>query len=389
MKVLIYFNKQELKDSGGPNGYLYNLLKNYSGNEIELLDYSVANNGHLKKIYDKLPNFLKQIYRFIHNTRFFKTLKKGEHFNGLDFLKYDIVHFNECFSLYKERNFLKDFAGTIVLTNHTPSAPKVEAMNYFLTSFEKKFLKKKRSKFLDEIFNYSFNRADYICYPTLYSDESYYEEWPEYKRIIKNKKIIYLLTGITKKKINIDRIGFRKSHDISNNNFVISYVGRHNEVKGYDTVKKLFPIYSKNDHVTFLIGGKEYPLKGYKNEKNRVEVGWTNDAGSLINASDVFVLPNKETYFDIVLLEVLSLGIPIICSYTGGNKYFQGKSNGIFFYQSFEELIDKIDYLRSLGREKIKSLGLENKKLYEESFTNSVFLDNYINLMRSLLKHEN
>lgn len=388
MKILIYFNKQEISDRGGPSGYLYNLLRNYEGNEIQLLDYPTMNSGFLKKVYLKLPNFVKQFYRLLHNIKLIKDLKKGDHYKNLDFSQFDIIHFNECFSLYKERKFLRNYKGIIVLTNHTPSAPKVEIMDTFLTGFEKKLLRKKRSIFFDELFKYAFLKADYICYPTKFSDEAYFKERPEYKKIIENKKIIYLLTGITEKGYKLSREEFRKKYNISQQSFVISYVGRHLETKGYDVLKEVFNTFKNQKKFTFLIGGKEYPLKGYKNEKNRIEVGRTNDAGSLIHSSDVFILPNKETYFDIVLLEVLSLGVPIICSFTGGNKYFYGLSKGILFYKTTEELIDKISYVSNLNKKELENMGQDNRKLYDSRFTNSVFVHDYLDLMRSLLKYE-
>lgn len=62
------------------------------------------------------------------------------------------------------------------------------------------------------------------------------------------------------------------------------------------------------------------------------EVGWTNDSQSIIAASDVFVLPNRETYFDIIMLEVLSCGKIVIASRTGGNKYFEKiGAKGVFY----------------------------------------------------------
>ncbi len=46
----------------------------------------------------------------------------------------------------------------------------------------------------------------------------------------------------------------------------------------------------------------------------------------------------KETYFDLVMLEVLSLGKIIIASYTGGNKYFKSSfAKGVFTYSKLEE----------------------------------------------------
>ena len=63
--------------------------------------------------------------------------------------------------------------------------------------------------------------------------------------------------------------------------------------------EKLF----NNQNTYFLIAGKEEPMKGLDNS-HWIEVGWTNDPHSLIAASDVFVLPNHETYFDLVFLSM-------------------------------------------------------------------------------------
>ena len=63
-----------------------------------------------------------------------------------------------------------------------------------------------------------------------------------------------------------------------------------------------------------------------------IEVGWTDEPHSLTNASDCLVVPNRQTYFDLVILEGLSLGIPIVTSMTGGNKYFKKEKCGGVFY---------------------------------------------------------
>ena len=137
----------------------------------------------------------------------------------------------------------------------------------------------------------------------------------------KKKKHRYMPTGIVGCKAKVNREDFRKKYGIPDNAFVISYAGRHNEIKGYADLKKLGEKLLADKNVYFLIAGKEEPMTGLKND-HWIEVGWTNDPHSLIAASDVFVLPNHETYFDLILLEVLSLGVPVVMSRTGGNKYF-------------------------------------------------------------------
>ena len=91
--------------------------------------------------------------------------------------------------------------------------------------------------------------------------------------------------------VKVNREDFRKKYGIPDNAFVISYAGRHNEIKGYADLKRLGEKLLADKNVYFLIAGKEEPMTGLKND-HWIEVGWTNDPHSLIAASDVFVLPN-------------------------------------------------------------------------------------------------
>jgi glycosyltransferase involved in cell wall biosynthesis len=137
-------------------------------------------------------------------------------------------------------------------------------------------------------------------------------------------------------------------------------------------------------NIYFLIAGKEEPLKGINNDR-WIEAGWTNDPHSLIAAADVFVLPNKETYFDIVMLEVLSLGKIVVASNTGGNKYFRKiNAEGIFLYNSINEAISLINRVKDMPGEEKARLEQINKRLFNEKFTSEIFCNNYIELLNEL-----
>lgn len=386
MKILIFYPKDQIKDSGGPSGYLFNLLSNYKGNEIELLPcQGKTKSSSLKMFLKKAPSFLVNVFKILYHVKYFFSLKKGSNLD-IDFDKYDIIHFHDCFSYYSIRKKLVDYKGKILLTNHTPTSPQVEMFDFYLTNFEKKIFEFEKT-IINDACSYAFKNADYIIYPTLTSDESYYKDWPEYANIIKNKKIITLLTGVKEKPVNIKREDFRRKYNISDNDFVFCYIGRHVDVKGYDTFKSLFDLFKNCPNVKFLIAGKEGPLYGFDNDR-WIEVGRTKDSGSVINACDCFVLPNKETYFDIVLLEVLSIGKPIITSYTGGNKYFKNKSEGIFLYSNFDELKKMAYDILSKDDLDLQKMGNANRKLYKLEFTREKFLFNYLNLLQKVYKNE-
>ena len=134
----------------------------------------------------------------------------------------------------------------------------------------------------------------------------------------------------------------------------------------------------------FLIAGKEEPLQGLDN-KRWIEVGWTDDPHSLIAASDVFVLPNRETYFDLVMLEVLSLGTIIVANNTGGNKYFsKTNTNGIILFNGKAEAVRQIETVMQIDMDSKNKMMENNKKLFNEQFSLDVFANNYCRLINSL-----
>ena len=124
-------------------------------------------------------------------------------------------------------------------------------------------------------------------------------------------------------------------------------------------------------------------MKGL-NHNRWIEVGWTDDPYSIINASDVFLLPNKETYFDLILLEVLSLGKIVIASKTGGNKYFERFKNSGILFENCTGAIMEIEKMKNKAVGERQLLENYNKELFKKYFTSSVFSDNYIKLITSL-----
>ena len=195
-----------------------------------------------------------------------------------------------------------------------------------------------------------------------------------------------MTTGTAPKSALVTKEEMRKKYGIPQDAFVISYVGRHNEIKGYDALKEIGKqLLDANDNTYVFIAGTEGPL--YHLEHNRwIEVGWTKDPGSVIQASDVFVLPNKETYFDLVMLEVLSLGQIVVASYTGGNKYFAKYENsGIFLYSNNAEAENIINTLIKMSEVERNELRKKNLELYKAEFTNEAFAKRYIDSLHKIL----
>lgn len=388
-KILIYLYRSSLRPIGGPIGYNYNLKCQFeakSSKDIYFIETSKKSdliNERINRIqYSKLKQLLviaKSVYKKT------KMLYGFRHKAIVDLQNYDIVHFHSTIDMYNAKDDLKNYKGKVVLTSHTPTLPSKEIYDG-LTDFEKKYLNFLYKNLL-RIDEYSFKRADYIIFPCEEAEEPYYHNSKDYAlfKATNHFKYRYLLTGINPCIAKISCNDIRRRYKIPQSAFVVCYIGRHNEIKGYDDLKDIGrELLEKNDDLYILVAGKESPLKGL-NHNRWIEVGWTDDPYSIINASDVFLLPNKETYFDLILLEVLSLGKIIIASKTGGNKYFERfKDSGVLLFENCIGAIMEIEKLKNRTVGERQLLENYNKDMFRKYFTSSVFSDNYIKLITSL-----
>lgn len=387
MKVLIYYDVNQLKPTGGPSGYLFNLSKGLEANSnIFFLRGHQKTKPAFKK--PKLPHFL---IRYLKDLIWRKRAKKIFDFprqtSDIVFDNYDIVHFHTTGDLFNCRQLLKDYHGKVLLTSHCPKAPYLEIMEDMISKRELAKHKKIYER-LEEVDRYAFERADYLVFPCQDAEEPYLNTWGFYRQKSDEYdfKKKYIPTGIVGCSLSKSRQDIRESYGIPKDAFVISYVGRHSEVKGYDTLIKMWSVYQDNPNVYFLICGKTGDI-AYPNDKRWIEVGWTDSPMDYVAASDLYILPNKETYFDLVLLEVLSIGQLILCSRTGGNKYFeQFKKSGIYFYDDFSSLTNTIKKIMSMPSEERAERQAENKKLFDNNFTVKEFAKNYQQLYESIFK---
>lgn len=381
MKVLEYVNENKVIPIGGPCGYVYNLSNRFPEKEehIFFISQSEKSSGiqGLKKYF---PRIIVDIARAIKETKFVHAILKGDEVipNMND---YDIIHFHSAFDFERCKNALLNYRGKVLLTIHTPIPPFQEPYQDYNSSITRFFGGKYRMRKYTKVCNDALDDCDYLVFPCPEAEESYHILWDGYsaKRKKIEEKVVYLPTGCVPKKPKIGKSEIRSSLSYKESDFIICYVGRHSSSKGYDSLINLASQMT-NDDIKFLICGKEGPLfPPYL--PNWHEVGWTKDADSYINASDVFVLPNKNTYFDLVFLEVLSIGKIIVASNTGGNKYFKRYDNaGIFLYDSCEDAKKILLEIKSMSDNEREELGERNKDIFKSHFSPDIFSRHYYEL---------
>ena len=384
---------------GGPAGYLYNLREYLNAQDIKNIIF--YNNEEYReeikkeKKFKKIRKFLKKLKRKKTDYEIFKKFvdRKMKLYEGdYEFVnEYDIIHFHDTDSLYKAKDILVNFKGKVLLTSHCPKTPALEHIEDNLKSSYEQFPVDLRDK-LESMERYAFNRADYIVFPCEEAMEPYMEDDAIANILAERKRreeILYIPTGIPLKKIEKNADIFIEK-GIEKNNFIVTYVGRHNEVKGYDFLLKFGKeVLERYSDITFVIAGQESEILKPLDNERWIEYGWTNKTYEIIKSSDLFVLPNKKTYFDLILLEVLSMGTSVLMSRTGGNKYFQKylENSGLFYFEK-ENLSDALNEFEKIYRiwkeNKLNILGEKNLELFKLEFTIDSFGENYLKLLEKV-----
>lgn len=402
---LIIIDRSLNSKVGGGRGYLYKLkqgLEKVGADDFIVISKKETSNfkQEIKSKYkhSSIFNFLLRFYRILNAIRYYfylcrlnKKMPSDEIIKEIEKYDFDSIHCHHPFEFIVVLNYLKSVNKKDVikfLSIHDPGLTSKEIYNSFISV--NKYIAKLLKNKTQEIEIEAFKNSDVLIFPC---EESlnYYSNWKHFKSLIEPKNIGYVLTGTEAYKVTEYSTEYREKLKIDKSAIVFSFLGRHNEIKGYDVLKKAANlILTDNENIYFLIGGEEGPLYGLKNEK-WIEVGFTSEPSSLVNASDVFIAPNRKAYFDLVIIEAMSIGKVVIATKTGGNIKIASLSDGVILVEpenpkALKEVIEKLAHM---SKEELKALGGKNKIAFEKYFTLEKFANNYVNLVNSFKKVKN
>jgi glycosyltransferase involved in cell wall biosynthesis len=222
-----------------------------------------------------------------------------------------------------------------------------------------------------------------------------YEKVPVLRKSFRrnDSKFFYVPSAILD--LNIDDKKMQRFSDfgIPQDAFVVTYFGRHNLIKGYDILKIVgTALLDKYPKLYFLCAGigDLQPV----NHPGWIELGFINNAHELLYQSNLYILPNRETFFDLITLEILRSSTPIILSETGGNRYFKEELpkeeiEGFDFFNvnNIDDLISKVEaHINEYynNRDKYEQKAIANRSLYLKRFTVESFVKSYLSKINSL-----
>ncbi|QHQ36459.1 DUF6212 domain-containing protein [Algicella marina] len=408
----IYFDWQLNLRAGGPPGYLANLAAGLEESGLAAqVDLITRNPGdtsrtprkpfapearplfssHTRRREDAAPEGEAATAR-AHRQAAFAARTDWMHIPPANLRRLDpqarhIIHAHTTTDILKLHNTLTRHGCRhtvrLALTSHCPEIPAKEWSEKLYSegaSAAAAELHFRNHRFLDHL---AFHHSDILIFPCAEAMEPYRSTFSDFARCFGQRDTRFVPTGATPPKLATPREAVRAAHALGDT-FTACYIGRHNAAKGYDILARAgAALLAKEEDLAFLIGGHPGPLAA-PGHPRWIEHGWTETPGDLVAAADVFVLPNRQTYFDLMLLEVLAIGIPVLAARNGGNRFFEGLSPGIMLYDSEAELAEGLRHLRALPAEQRVSLGAANRELYEQRFTPAQFARAYTETLNAI-----
>lgn len=227
----------------------------------------------------------------------------------------------------------------------------------------------------------AFRESDVWVFPSKEAMEPYYETIPQFGCWTAGKDIRFLRSGVVPLECQLSRDEAKEQFGLAGKK-VIAFVGRHIEVKGYDLFKQAGgQMLDEFGDVAVLVAGKLDGLPPPEHARWH-ELGWFTRPQDVMRAADIFVLPNRRTYFDLVVLEAMSLGATIVASETGGNRTLAADFPGSLRLCK-PDAADLAGVLRELIGNDADRMALSRNALlaYETLYKHKIFAQHYLELI--------
>jgi len=181
---------------------------------------------------------------------------------------------------------------------------------------------------------------------------------------------------------SLQKRNLKKKFFIAKDKFVISFIGRLSHEKGPDLFMQYTELLNSRSDIHFLVAGGG-PMfddiirqNGFLKTKNTISVIGYQDTKEILSISDIMILPSRIDGRPNVVLESLSMGVPVIASEVGGLPWIINENIGELanpnnlqsFADSTNKLLKNIEFYKSNARKyAIEKLNVENtRKAYDK-----------------------
>ena len=206
-------------------------------------------------------------------------------------------------------------------------------------------------------------------------------------------KIIVISNGFDLNKLKLsanDRLDFRNSIGVKDNDIVIGSIGRFNIIKNQEFfIEVANSLIKENVSLKFVIIGRDNNsynkkltkwISDRKLQKHFILLGQRSDVSKCLNGLDIFCLHSKTEGFPNVLGEAMAIGVLSVSLDVGDAAFLLNNSDLI---ASDGDLSNLITSVINWTPEKKQKVIMESKKRVENTFCMSVIAQKYIDIYES------
>lgn len=210
--------------------------------------------------------------------------------------------------------------------------------------------------------------------------------------------VIYNGIDISKSRLKLtksERLKSRQSLNLSENDFVVTIIGRLEEQKGHlKFLENIKNFLIQNPNIKFLFigdGSLRKEIESFTSihslDKQVTLLGYRNDVDELIEISDLIAVPSLWEGFGLVVAEGMIKQKPVIASRVGGiPEIIQHEHNGFLYdIENQNELLETFSGIMS-GQFNLKKIGDNARQTIIEKFDIKITAQKYIELYRRKLK---
>lgn len=232
-----------------------------------------------------------------------------------------------------------------------------------------------------------FQNVKGVVAPCSNALESYFAQLMDYRSFLQKMPIYEVKTGVQGLKATESRSKVLEHWGIPPDARIVGYFGRKHPHKGFDLFVRAAELaYEKGWGGVWFVSAGEGFLPSPKHLPNYVDLGYLNaeQLANAVAAVDLVVVPNRVSYFDLLILEAMSVGKVVLTTPVGGNVCFGAP--GIIFVErvSAEDVLRGIEKLLS-QYDLLESLGRANRTIFEREYNLFAFARRHLILAQTLL----
>lgn len=216
----------------------------------------------------------------------------------------------------------------------------------------------------------AYQLADGLIAPCSAALEAYFEFDTGMQKAFRQLPVYELRTGAPQLTAELSKQKLSADLEISADAIVIGFFGRYHAHKGFDLfIDTAKWAAAKGDRRFVFLSAGEGLIRPPRDLPNFIDLGWQDRrVAEYINYADLVLSPNRYNYFDLLILEAMSLGKPVVTSTRGGNGCFDESAAGIVRIQDLSPGAIYDHLWRLSDRENLRKMGMANKATYERVY---------------------